>query len=389
MTLAELRKSTFVAAALAIMTSPGCGDDGAGGGADDSGGIVLPTDGGGDDLGDDTAAADETGSSGDGLPGHCGAATFELVHQPTNIVLVLDKSGSMVDNWWDHDGDPSTDFVTRWNSLHNSVRFITEEFDDGLNFGAVLFPSVDVPSNDFDVACRVDIVPDAAVAPGNGAEVLASLPAADTLDIHGGTPAGDGITTALNHLRGLDPTLPQAMILITDGAANCLSGTTDTAIFEQYDENLPGLVASAYNDEDIPTYVVGIDIVDEIIDFPQDNPFERLNEVAIAGGFPRPGTERFYNAQDESDLSSAISQISSQIGCTIPLDEEPLQPDLLSIFIDGVEILQVDSCEGNDQGWRYTNPMGPYDEIELCGSACDDLHDIGTLSATYNCIPQG
>ena len=24
-------------------------------------------------------------------------------------------------------------------------------------------------------------------------------------------------------------------------------------------------------------------------------------------------------------------------------------------------------------GWVYTNPMGPYDAIELCGTACSDL----------------
>ncbi|MCH9683420.1 MAG: VWA domain-containing protein [Deltaproteobacteria bacterium] len=383
MTISNFRRMTVASAALALSLAA-CGDDATAGAGDT--GIELPT--GGDSSGEDTAGADETATDG-GVPNNCGASTFELVHQPTNIVLVLDKSGSMVENWWDHDGDPGTDFVTRWNSLHSSVRFITDQFDDGLNFGAVLFPAIDVPSNDFDIACRVDIEPNAAVAPGNGAAVLASLPPADTLDIHGGTPAGDGVTTALNHLRSLDPELPRAMILITDGAANCLSGATDNAIFELYDENLPALVAAAYTHEDIPTYVVGIDIVDEIIQYPADNPFVRLNEVAIAGGSPRPGQEKFYNANDEDELRSAISQVSSQIGCTIPLDEEPLQPDLLTIYIAGVEIPQVASCEGNPTGWRYTNPGGPYDEIELCANSCDDLHGVGSLSATYNCIPQG
>lgn len=381
-------KSSAIGVALAVLGGA-CGDDAAGG-ADDTG-IVLPTDGEatvGDSL-DGTAGADETATEGDELPGNCGASTFMLDHQPTNVVLVLDKSYSMIENYWDHDANPATGDVTRWNSLYHSVEFIVDEFDDGLNFGAVLFPSLEVPDNAWQTACLVGLEPDAPVAPNGGQAVLDAIPGPDELAIFGGTPASEGLSTALNHLRSLDPELPRAMILITDGAANCLAGTSDQAVFDLYDENLPGLVASAYNDEDIPTYVVGIDIIDGIATYPQDNPYERLNEVAIAGGFPQPGTEKFHNAQDEEELRSAISQITSQIGCTIPLDMAPDQPDLLTIFIDGQEIPFVASCEGNELGWHYTHPMGPYDEIELCAEACESLHNIGTLSATYNCVPQG
>lgn len=377
-------------AMLAALASA-CGDDSAG--ADAETGIQLPTGGTDGETLDggtlDGGTADGTATEGDDLPDNCGASTFMLEHQPTNVVLVLDKSYSMVDNSWDHDNDPSTADVTRWHSLYDSVDFIIQEFDDGLNFGAVLFPAASVPDNEWQNACYVEIEPDAGVAATNGEEVLAVLPPRDSFDIYGGTPASGGILTALNHLRSLDPELPRAMILITDGAANCLAGTSDQDVFLLYDENLPALVAEAYNDEQIPTYVVGIDIIDGIADYPVDNPYERLNEVAIAGGYPQPGAEKFHNAQDEDELRAAISQISSQIGCIIPLDMPPTQPELLSIFIDGEEIPWVDSCEGNDLGWRYTNPMGPYDEIELCAEACSALHNIGTLSATYNCVPQG
>ncbi len=375
-------------AALAVLVGA-CGDDSAAG--DGETGIVLPTGGmsaeGGSLDGDSGGTADDT--AGDELPGNCGASTFMLEHRPTNVVLVLDKSYSMVDNSWNHDANPATADVTRWHSLYDSVGFIIDEFDDGLNFGAVLFPAVDVPDNEWQNACAVALEPDAPVTPLGGQAVLAALPDRDSVAIFGGTPASEGISTALNHLRSLDPELPRAMILITDGAANCLAGTSDQAVFDLYDTNLPALVASAFNEEEIPTYVVGIDIIDGIANFPQDNPYERLNEVAIAGGFPQPGAEKFHNAQDEDELRSAISQISSQIGCVVPLDEVPAQPDLLSIYIDGELVPWVDSCEDEAFGWRYTNPMGPYDEIELCADACDALHNIGTLSATYNCVPQG
>lgn len=379
-----LHRPSIGIAALALALAA-CGDDGAGASGDT--GVDLATVGEGGTL--EGGSADETaGSDDNGIPG-CGASMFTLEHQPTNVVLVLDKSYSMVDNLWDHDNNDMTPLVTRWNSLFSSVSFIIDEFDDGLNFGAVLFPSVVVPDNEWQTACLVSLEPDAPVAPHNGEQVMASLPGPDDLELFGGTPASEGLSTALNHLRSLDPELPRAMILVTDGAANCLAGTSDSAVFDIYDENLPALVAEAYNEEDIPTYVVGIDIIDGIANFPQDNPYQRLNEVAIAGGFPQPGAEKFHNAQDEDELRSAISQVTSQIGCVIPLDMAPAAPDLLSISIDGQEIPFVESCEGNELGWHYVNPEGPYDEIELCADACDALHNTGSLSAHYNCIPQG
>lgn len=387
MKTADIKSCSTWIAALAMLVGA-CGDDS--GMADGGTGIELPTGGtlDGDSL-DGSGSSDGTATAGHGGPGDCGASIFMLEHQPTNVVLVLDKSYSMIDNSWNHDNNPATADVTRWNSLHSSVSFIIDEFDEGLNFGAVLFPSVDVPDNEWQTACMVALEPDAPVEPGNGEAVLAALPEADSLEIFGGTPASEGIATALNHLRSLDPELPRAMILITDGAANCLAGTTDSAVFDLYDENLPALVAGAFNDEDIPTYVVGIDIIDGIATYPQDNPYDRLNEVAIAGGFPQPGAEKFHNAQDEDELRAAISQITSQIGCIIPLDMAPEQPDLLSISIDGVQIPFVDSCDGVGSGWTYTHPMGPYDEIELCADSCNALHNVGTLAAHYNCIPQG
>lgn len=383
---ARLDRSSIWIAALAIGLGA-CGDDGAAGSGGESG-VDLASGGQEEGLDGDSSATAATGTDDDGIPG-CGASTFMLDHQPTNVVLVLDKSFSMVDeaNLWDHDNDPATPVVTRWNSLHSSVSFIIEEFDNGLNFGSVLFPSVDVPDNEAVTACMVGLEPDAPVAPQNGEQVIASLPGPDETEIFGGTPASEGVSTALNHLRSLGPELPRAMIFITDGAANCLAGTTGDDVFNFYDENLPALVAEAFTADDIPTYVVGIDIIDGVANFPQDNPFVRLNEVAVAGGFPQPGQERFHNAQDEEELRSAISQITSQIGCIIPLDMPPDQPELLSIFIDGEEISLVDSCEGNEQGFHFVNEE--LTEIELCAGSCDDLHNIGTLAAHYNCIPQG
>src|SRR5690606_22077653 len=136
------------------------------------------------------------------------------------------------------------------------------------------------------------------------------------------------------HLETLDPEIPRFMILVTDGAANCSAdATTNQELMEVYDENLPIVVGDAYNDLDIATFVVGIDIVDALTGSgndgaPEANTFERLNDVAVAGGFPRPGNEKFFNTINEIELMDALSEIAGQVvSCVVPLDMPPVHPN--------------------------------------------------------------
>ncbi|MCA9663230.1 MAG: hypothetical protein KC486_33170, partial [Myxococcales bacterium] len=74
-------------------------------------------------------------------PTDCGMAAIEIPITTPNVVLVLDKSGSMVANAWDGDADPNTPDVTRWFSLYNVVDFIATQFNNSMNLGMVLYPS--------------------------------------------------------------------------------------------------------------------------------------------------------------------------------------------------------------------------------------------------------
>src|SRR5690606_38657529 len=113
----------------------------------------------------------------------------------------------------------------------------------------------------------------------------------------------------------------RAIILVTDGAANCnntlsacfvdpKSQECFEELFEIYDERLAQVVADAFNNESITTYVVGIDIQDtppeDVKDGkPMANPHVELNKVAIAGGAPRDDANvKYYNASNELDLQS-------------------------------------------------------------------------------------
>ncbi|MBK6923478.1 MAG: VWA domain-containing protein [Deltaproteobacteria bacterium] len=361
-----------------------------------------------------TASASDTGSGSSGSSAdstdtdlNCGVVDYELQAVPPNVVLVLDKSGSMVsdndvdgngemDGFWDHDADPMTPPISRWNSLYNVVEFVVDGFDTQINFGGVLFPSQNATNQYSANACKVATTPEIPVATTNAAAILAGIPPATaTTEIQGATPATAGIQTALDHLATLDPEVPKFLILVTDGAANCSADNPSPPdLLEVYDDNLPVLVGSAYTDLGVPTFVVGIDIVDALAGVgadgvPEANTFVELNAVAEAGGRPQPGNEKFFNTVNELELMSALGEIAGAVvSCVIPLEPPPDYPDYVEVQVGGVDIPRVDDCSTED-GWVFSNPDGPYDSLELCGSACDQLIAVGTVDATYGCPPAG
>ncbi|MGH1343506.1 MAG: vWA domain-containing protein [Nannocystales bacterium] len=376
--------------------------------SDDSGGIAsfsgTDTDGSTTDVNPTTgeATAADSGSSSTGEL-NCGEQEFVLEAVPPNVVLVLDKSGSMVQNEWDADNDPMTDTETRWRSLHDVVSFVVNTFEAEINFGAVLFPSTSAIAELGAGACVVNAQPEVPVAATNAAGVLDGIPAASAAaTINGATPATAGVQTALDHLNTLDENIDRFMILITDGAANC-GADADTSmcpglgcgLMEDYDTNLSSVVGDAFTTDSVPTFVIGIDILDELVGAdPGDgqvgaNTFTELNTVAEAGGRAREGDEKFFNATNEIELQAALAEIAGQVvSCTIPLSEEPSDPDFVEIEIGGMTYEQVTDCETED-GWVYSNPKGPYDAIELCNAACDALAESGELDATFGCPPPG
>jgi len=70
----------------------------------------------------------------------------------------------------------------------------------------------------------------------------------------------------------------------------------------------------------------------------------------------------------------------------IPLDPEPAKPELTKVKILGVELKQITDCS-KENGWLYTNPNGPYDAIELCGTACKSLKEQGKAEVNFFCVP--
>lgn len=354
-----------------------------------------PTSGGVDESSDGEPPPEPTGtttgepSNDEGGPPTCDEETLQLAVDPPQIVLLLDKSYSMIESSWDHDGDPMTPTVTRWHSLHGVVDALTHDVEDGVELGMVLFPSPSVPDNGTGTACMVDPDPAAAIALHNADAIVDALPAADALDLYGGTPVGAGMTVALDHLADVYDGRPQAVILVTDGAANCMEGTSGMGVFTEYDQGLAPLVAGAFA-AGIPTYVVGVDIVDAVGVYPQDNPYLRLSEIAEAGGVPNEGgSASFYNTTDEAQLLTALDGIAADIGCTFQLDTAAQFVEQVTVRVGGDVVPRVDECPPDGVGWRFLQDAAPYDSIELCAATCDVAQVEASIDLDYACPPQG
>lgn len=360
------------------------------GGESDASGATDASSSGGSPASD----GGDTGRTG-GDTDDVSCSEVQVVGRPVspNVVLVLDKSNSMIADFlgafWDHDDDPSTPPVTRWSSLHAVVESILTDFEDAINFGAHLFPSTDAQNEYNATACPVNGELDIAVAAMNKDAILAGIPAASDESLRGGTPTASAVKVALDHLKGLDPEVPRAILLVTDGAANCTAGAVPPTLFESYDESVHTIVGDAFALDGIPTYVVGVGIPNTATPVEKDgapdgiNPFEKLNELALEGGKPKDHpSEKFYKSDNQIELAAALDKIAMDaLTCVIPLESPPVQPEATEVVLDGAPIAHVDDC-ASESGWLYTNPEGPFDAIELCGAACSGLKLVGEADIT-------
>jgi hypothetical protein len=312
----------------------------------------------------------------------CDVAGIELQPIPPNVMLVLDKSGSMMTPW-DHDANADTPPITRWNSLHQVVESVVGTFDAAARFGATLFPST-AATGDPANACVTSAASEVAVAPMNLAAIVAGIPAAEDTGLMGGTPATAGVILGRDHLLALDPERPRVLVLVTDGAANCSVGAVEPAELLLYDDELPTVVGAAWTELGIPTYVVGIDATDVVAELGIST-IDALDEVAAAGGKPLAGPHQFYQTTNQTELEAALQAIvDDAVGCTLPLDPSPEYPDLFEIHVDGVPVPQVASCD--EDGWMFGGPPGTYDSIALCGTWCDELSVVSSVDASYYCV---
>jgi von Willebrand factor type A domain len=285
-------------------------------------------------------------SSADG--GNCGITTAPLNKQPPDVLLVLDKTGSLLDAM-DSSGKcaaGSTTCQQRWATLVSGLNAVLTSSSTNVNWGLETFNS--------DGSCGVD-PPEVPITPGAaGATAVQTYIAGITPN--GSTPTTLAISTAVTYLQTLTDPNPKYILLATDGLPNCAGGSSGGGGGGATDlpaaETEAGLALKA----GYMVYVLGV------------GP-DTGNLTALA---QNGGTNDYYPALTPDALTAALASImGSVVSCSFGLGKAPPVPTNVAVQFNNDSTLRAPHDTSHANGWDYTTPADT--TIQLYGTWCDDV----------------
>lgn len=314
-------------------------------GTSTTGGIIVATTGQG-------------GGSGV-LNGECDQVNFQTKRRPTEILLLLDRSASMVEH-------EIASGVTRWQGVVEAVKAAVSATNASVDWGLKLFPeSTDNECEPSSVTSAVDVP----IAPANADVVNSTIDM--TVAEGDGTPTGDAVQQASAYLASEAKDSQKFILLATDGQPSCsdLSGSDPKDGTAARDWAVSQVAAAAT--EGFPTYVLGVLDPD-----PSDTTLETLNSMAKAGGRPagdvNPLAKAFYLATTPEALTQALAEITGEVAsCEFPFDKAPPDPTNIAVKVNG-EMVPQDATRSD--GWEYTDDT--HRGVEMYGSWCQQIQGI-------------
>lgn len=347
------------------VTSTG-GGPAATGGTTSSSGAGGASNGTGGDVG-------ITGAGGTGA--NCGLYQFQPTPKNADIMMVLDRSGSMKDV---PDGAPSGSTTTKWQIVVPAMEQIVTATQSSISWGLKTFPEAYTDSMS-DCAGGITKAIDVQVTPMDGAQMNATISA--TTPNGSGTPTADAVTAAANYLKTVSDPNPKYLLLATDGEPDCVGTTKDSSGGDTAAITAVGNALAA----GFPTFVVGIATT-------KTSANTELNMLAQAGGEGVPSSNplasHYYLANDATTLQSALQAITGQISsCLFPLKTPPPVPNdptKAGVYL-GSKMTKIpyDAAKGN--GWAYVDDADS--AIEVYGSWCSMIQadGAGAVQIIFGC----
>jgi hypothetical protein len=322
------------------------------GGSSTGGPTGGPT-GGGNPFGGSSGSV--TGTSGNGGSVNpdgatCGGQNYGTQNVPPDLLIVLDKSGSMNEqaDGMQCPGMGAACPTQKWPQMVMGLNTVVGSSQDKINWGLSYFPSSGGGSS-----CTTAAMPAVPIAANNAGAIMTSLGANQP---NGRTPTREAINKAVTHLQGLTDPNPKFILLATDGAPNCMPGANST------DSDAAGAIQAvgAANAAGIPVFVVGIGNVATFV--------QTLNDMAVAGGRPAAGDPKYYPVSSATELVNVLTMIGAQIStCTFTLGSVPPVPENIGVY-GNPGMVKIDKSDTN--GWSYGTGMR---SIILNGAACDKI----------------
>ncbi|MBX3187742.1 MAG: hypothetical protein KF819_12035 [Labilithrix sp.] len=352
-------------------------------------------------------SSDGFGDGDDGsLLGACAESATPVTREPANVLLLIDRSGSM------HIKLPSGD--SRWAATKKGLFDLLGALPPTTQVGAMMFPQGDAPVN---AHCRIDasindvtcnagwpVPPETArcnaatykagvasslLQPAHADAIKNHVSASDS-EFYWGTPLAPALSAAITAQKSPSLKGARSVILLTDGNPTSCDGSgisNDVSHVVQ-------AASQGAKDTVVRTFVIGV-----IDDARQAAKAENLSPVAVAGGTARaPGCEAdnscFYPvtaATFAADIKKVFEAISMQaFDCTFPVPEPKAgataDPSTLNVEVaeaSGGYIVPRDVSRQN--GWDYL-PGGK--QLQVYGDACKKLAGDVTVKVVVGCKTQ-
>jgi hypothetical protein len=317
---------------------------------------------------------------------NCGVLDRPLVMLPPDVLIVLDRSGSM-DNDIDDKGCSGDGGVgtgtgncganSKWGIMTPAIKSVVTATETDVNWGLKFF------ANPGDSNCGVNTMAAVNIAMMNATAVNNAITMQTNTagGISGGsrTPTRAAISNAVTYLRSVTEPNPKFILLATDGLPNCPAQGGNTGA----DDSPAAIqaVKDAYT-AGIPTFVVGIATGG------MGTADATLTSMAMAGGYPQPGTPAYFSVDSQQALVDALNKIVTQVGgsCLFALGPTPTNNgttshDKISVFADGTQINHDPA-----QGWEFSDPS--HNAITLNGQLCQDVMSgaVKNVNVVYQCI---
>jgi hypothetical protein len=407
-------------------------DDEAAGGSPGAGGSVVTLTGGTPNgLGGSANQGGSTGTSGGssstggsatGMPeacpdipelSECGKAAQTADIKVVNMMLVVDKSGSMKDK-------PQADQDSKWVMLGNALKSALGDVQEQMNLGLIMYPyDPAAGAAQTDVTCSVVDGPDAVNVPiGPGTSTVDDIVRiVQATTPSGGTPTAAALQAAYNYFStGAGATQPgnKYVLLATDGGPNCNSLNTScrdnpqlcTANLDAEAPNAPvtcnrpnccitgnnvlrselcldnGAVVDAITklkNAGVTTYVVGIPGTEVYSQY--------LDQFAEASGQISPtGPKKYYEVTADGgvkSLTDTFTGIVTQLvhTCDIPLDPAPDDVNFVNVAVD----CELKTKDDPTAGWEIVDG----NTLHLKGATCERVLTSGVkrVDLYYGCRP--
>jgi len=291
--------------------------------------------------------------------GNCGITTNSLSQEPADLLLVLDRSGSMSEdiasnnNCGGGGGGGAGACTARWPTMTAALNQVLAASPAGVEWGLKFFTS---PGGG---TCTVNPGAEVAVGPNTAAQIQAAM--ASTTPANE-TPTTAAIQAAVAYYGTVNDGRSHYILLATDGQPNCDPGTSSQVTTTSVTDTANAIAVAAT--AGIKTYVIGIG--------PSAG---NLTSFAVAGG-----TTNYFPATSPAQLTTALSTIAGDVAsCVFSLGKAPPVPNNVVVEFNGDKNSRAPYDPTQTNGWNYTSPSDT--SIQFYGSWCTNITNGSYKSA--------